>query len=70
MAVRVDWERTPVSIHGSKQELTTLLDYLRSKYSVRKHSLIMPDRESDDEAVLFLYQPCDPQWIMEAFDGK
>ena len=64
--MRVDWERTPVSIHGSRDELTTLLNHLRDNHSIRKHSLIMPDRESEEEAVLFLYQPCDPQWILEA----
>ena len=63
--MRIAWERTPVSVHGNREELELILKHLRSKHDIRKHSLIMPDRESDDEAVFFLYQPCDPQWFME-----
>ena len=54
MAIRVAWDRTPVSIHGSKDELTMLVSHLRNKHGFRKHSIIMPDRENDEEAVVFL----------------
>ena len=65
MAIRVAWDRTPVSVHGSKDELTLLISHLRNQHGFRKHSIIMPDRENDEEAVLFLYAPCDPRWIAE-----
>jgi len=61
----VAWERNPVSVHGSKEELQKILEHLRTMHQLQKHSLIMPDRESDEEAVFFLYQPCDPKWFME-----
>ena len=63
--MHVAWDRTPVSVHGAKDELQTILEHLRNNYQVHKHSLIMPDRESDGEAVFFIYQPCDPKWFME-----
>jgi hypothetical protein len=65
MAIRIAWDRTPVSVHGNKDELQMLLNHLRDKHDFRKHSIIMPDRESDDEAVFFLYAACDPRWIAE-----
>tara|TARA_B100000405_G_C16598053_1_gene379346 strand:- start:583 stop:786 length:204 start_codon:yes stop_codon:yes gene_type:complete len=65
MAIRVAWDRTPVSIHGSKDELAMLVSHLRIKHGFRKHSIIMPDRENDEEAVVFLYAACDPRWIAE-----
>ena len=61
----VAWERSPVSVHGSKEELQKILEHLRDKHQLHKHSLIMPDRESDEEAVFFIYQSCDPKWFME-----
>jgi hypothetical protein len=66
MAIRVAWDRTPVSVHGSKGELISLIDHLRATHNFRKHSIVMPDRENDEEAVFFLYAPCDPRWIAEA----
>lgn len=66
MAIRVAWDRTPVSVHGSKSELQVLIQHLRDNHSFRKHSIVMPDRENDEEAVFFLYAPCDPRWISEA----
>jgi len=42
-----------------------LIQHLREKHNFRKHSIIMPDRENDEEAVVFLYAPCDPRWIAE-----
>ena len=65
MAIRVAWDRTPVSVHGDKSVLQQLIAHLRTKYDFRKHSIVMPDRENDEEAVLFLYAPCDPRWIAE-----
>jgi len=65
MAIRIAWERTPVSVHGSKNELELLIQKLRNDHGVRKHSLVMQDRESEEEAVFFLYQPCDPEWFLE-----
>jgi len=65
MAIRIAWDRTPVSVHGSKSELELVIQKLRSEHGVRKHSLVMQDRESDDEAVFFIYQPCDPEWFAE-----
>ncbi|MBA87876.1 MAG: hypothetical protein CMB16_01240 [Euryarchaeota archaeon] len=66
MAIRVAWDRNPVSVHGSKGDLEKIISHLRNKHNFRKHSLIMPDRENDEEAVFFLYSACDPRWIMEA----
>mgnify|MGYP004200886105 FL=1 len=63
--MRIAWDRTPISVHGPKSQLQELLNRLRNKYQVRKHSIIMPDRDSEDEAVFFLYQPCDPVWFLE-----
>ena len=54
MAIRVAWDRTPVSVHGSKSELQVLIQHLRENHSFRKHSIVMPDRENDEEAVFFL----------------
>ncbi len=65
MAIRVAWDRNPVSVHGTKSDLELLLNHLREKHGFRKHSLIMPDRENDEEAVFFLYSACDPRWITE-----
>ena len=65
MAIRVAWDRNPVSVHGTKSDLELVLNHLREKHGLRKHSLIMPDRENDEEAVFFLYSACDPRWITE-----
>ncbi len=65
MAIRVAWDRNPVSVHGTKSDLELVLNHLREKHGFRKHSLIMPDRENDEEAVFFLYSACDPRWITE-----
>ena len=54
MAIRVAWDRTPVSVHGTKGELESLIHHLRENHGFRKHSIIMPDRENDEEAVVFL----------------
>ena len=45
MAIRVAWDRTPVSVHGTKDELESLIYHLRENHGFRKHSIIMPDRD-------------------------
>ena len=67
MPLMVAWDRTPVSVHASKDELTRLIQHLRNNHNFRKHSKIMPDRENEEEAVVFLYAPSDPRWFMEDF---
>lgn len=65
MTVRVDWDRTPVSVHHpSKEVLEALVLHLRNKFGVRKRSLVMEDRE-ESGFLFFLYQPCNPRWILE-----
>ena len=65
MSVRVDWNRNPVSVHSEdKEELELLVNFLESKYSIRKRSLVMEDRE-EGGFLFFLYQPCDPRWVLE-----
>ena len=59
MAIRIAWDRTPVSVHGNKDELQLLLNHRRDNHDFRKHSIIMPDRANDDAAVFLLYGPCD-----------
>ena len=65
MTVRVDWDRTPVSVHHSEKEvLESLILHLRNKHGIRKRSLVMKDRE-DGGFLFFMYQPCNPNWILE-----
>ena len=65
MSVRVDWNRHPVSVHSEdKEELERLVNFLKLKYSIRKRSLVMEDRE-EGGYLFFLYQPCDPRWGAE-----
>ena len=65
MSVRVDWNRHPVSVHSDdKEQLERLVNFLKLKYSVRKRSLVMEDRE-EGGFLFFLYQPCDPRWVAE-----
>jgi hypothetical protein len=65
VSVRVDWNRNPVSVHSEdKEELELLVNFLKSKYSIRKRSLVMEDRE-EGGFLFFLYQPCDPRWVLE-----
>ena len=67
MPVRIDWDRQPVSIHSEdRAELESLIDYLKTKHSIRKRSIIMKDRESSG-FLFFIYQPCDPRWIAEFY---
>ena len=64
MALRVNWDRTPVSIHhGRKAVLEGLILHLRNKHGVRRRSIVMEDREEGPGYLFFLYQACDPRWI-------
>lgn len=68
MTVRIKWDRHPVSVHSNdRDELENLILFLKSKYSIRKRSLVMDDRE-DGGFLYFIYQPCDPRWIKEFID--
>jgi len=63
--VRVNWDRTPVSVHhDSKNVLESLISHLRNVHGIRKRSLVMADRE-EGGFLFFLYQPCNPRWILE-----
>lgn len=65
MPVRVNWDRTPVSVHHADEKvLNALVLHLRNNFGVRKRSLVMIDREEGGH-LFFLYQPCDPRWILE-----
>ncbi len=65
----VDWNRTPVSVHGSnKNQLELLILHLRNNHNVRRRSLVMPDREQGG-FLFFLYQACNPLWIAEFIDS-
>ena len=65
MPVRVNWDRTPVSVHhDSKEVLEALIIHLKNIHGIRKRSLVMPDRE-EGGYLFFLYQPCNPRWILE-----
>ena len=67
MPVRIDWNRQPVSIHSdNRQELEELIQFLKAKHSIRKRSIIMHDRENGG-FLFFIYQPCDPRWIVEFY---
>ena len=62
--VRVDWDRRPVSLHHDDLEtLEKLIEYLSSQHGVKRHSIVMPDR-TEGGFVAFLYQACDPNWII------
>lgn len=65
MPVRVNWDRNPVSVHhNSKEYLEALIVHLRNNHGLRKRSLVMDDRE-EGGYLFFLYQACNPQWILE-----
>ena len=64
MALRVKWDRTPVSIHHARKAvLEGLILHLRNKHGVRRRSIVMDDREEGPGYLFFLYQACDPRWI-------
>ena len=65
MPIWVDWNRTPVSVHGDDtDQLELLILHLRNQHNVRRRSLVMHDRESGG-FLFFIYQACNPQWITE-----
>ena len=65
----VDWNRTPVSVHGpNMNQLELLILHLRNNHNVRRRSLVMPDREQGG-FLFFLYQACNPLWIAEFIDS-
>ena len=65
MSVRVNWDRTPVSVHHDQGDvLEALILHLRNKFGVRKRSLVMKDRD-EGGYLFFIYQPCNPRWILE-----
>jgi hypothetical protein len=64
VAVRVYWKRTPISVHHpNSRVLESLILYLRNVQGLRKRSIVMPDIE-EGGFLFFIYQPCDPRWIM------
>jgi len=64
VALRVNWDRTPVSVqHTRKDVLEALILFLRNSHGVRRRSIVMEDREEGPGFLFFLYQPCDPRWI-------
>ncbi|MAH29659.1 MAG: hypothetical protein CL959_03155 [Euryarchaeota archaeon] len=65
MPIWVDWNRTPVSVHGPDQTaLEQLILHLRNTHNVRRRSLVMQDRENGG-FLFFIYQACNPIWIAE-----
>jgi hypothetical protein len=63
--LRVNWDRTPVSVHHDNQDvLEELILHLRNTFGVRKRSLVMKDRD-EGGYLFFIYQPCNPRWILE-----
>ena len=70
MPVRVNCDRTPVSVHHEERDvLEELILHLRNSFGVRKRSLVMVDRE-EGGFLFFLYQPCNPRWILEYEESK
>ncbi len=64
VAVRVYWKRTPVSVHHPNRDvLESLILHLRNNHGIRKRSIVMPDID-EGGFLFFIYQPCDPRWIM------
>ena len=64
MALRVNWDRTPVSVHHTRKDvLEALILFLRNSHGVSRRSIVMEDREEGPGFLFFLYQPCDPRWI-------
>jgi hypothetical protein len=64
VALRVNWDRTPVSVHHTRKDvLEALILHLRNSHGVRRRSIVMEDREEGPGFLFFLYQACDPRWI-------
>lgn len=65
MTIRVDWDRQPVSVHADDaQVLERLILHLRNQHNLKKRSIVMDDRENGGH-LFFIYQVCDPRWILE-----
>ena len=65
LPIWVDWNRTPISVHGNhSEELESLILHLRNQHNLRRRSLVMPDRDSGG-FLFFIYQACNPMWIAE-----
>jgi len=68
MSIDVDWGRIPISIRSENNtELTQFLNYLKKK-GLKKHSIIMPDREHGG-FIFFNYEKMEKnileKWIKE-----
>ena len=50
-------KKRPVAFKASKEQLIEL---------IKKRSIVMDDRESGGY-LFFIYQPCDPRWIIEFY---
>jgi len=62
MPIHVDWGRNPISIKSlNKDELNDLLVFLREN-GLKKHSIIMPDRESGG-FLFFVYGKLEESFI-------
>lgn len=60
----------PVSVHSeNREELESLIHYLKLQHNLRKRSLVMDDRE-EGGYLFFLYQVCDPRWISSYFESE
>ena len=70
MSVHVAWDRSPVSVHSSDPTiLEGLILHLRNNHNLRSRSIVMKDREQGG-FVFFLYQACDPAWILEFTESQ
>ena len=59
-----------MSVHGDdREELELLIQHLKAKHNLRKRSLVMHDRENGG-FLFFLYQSCDPRWILDYVKGE
>ena len=59
----------PVSVHGDdREELESLINYLKHQHNLRKRKLVKDDRE-DGGSIFFIYQVCDPRWIASFFES-
>ena len=62
MSIHIDWARNPIIAKSQDEEkLSEFLIFL-NKSGVKKHSIVMQDRESGG-FILFLYQKIDEEII-------
>ncbi|MAS63316.1 MAG: hypothetical protein CMA34_06655 [Euryarchaeota archaeon] len=62
MSIYIDWARNPIIAKSQDEEkLSEFLIFL-NKYGIKKHSIVMPDRETGG-FILFLYQKIDEEII-------